>query len=397
MTTTLRSRLLASHLVVAAVGALALAVVAATVTNIAFNVRLRDRPRMMGGPPGGGNVQTADELQAALSESLAWALTVGVLAAVITAGIAAVFVARRISRPVEEVRAATHRMARGDFRSEIPLPADAELAELASDVNALGARLAETELHRTRLIGEVAHELRTPLTTIRASMEGLIDGVVAPDPEVFARIAEEASRLHRLADDLTVLAQAEEGVIPLRPAAIDLGAVATAASERLAAQFEDKGVALVTSGLLPLPVRADPDRVTQILTNLLGNALTHTPEGGTVIVSGGRADGTAWVSVSDSGDGIPADQIDRIFERFYRVPDASHPAGRGIGLTIARGMARAHGGDVTVVSDGPGTGAAFRLTLPVEAWRRDVVRHAEATNGPRGCAGLDRWRATPPG
>lgn len=397
MTTTLRSRLLASHLVVAAVGALALAVVAATVTNIAFNVRLRDRPRMMGGPPGGGNVQTADELQAALSESLAWALTVGVLAAVITAGIAAVFVARRISRPVEEVRAATHRMARGDFRSEIPLPADAELAELASDVNALGARLAETELHRTRLIGEVAHELRTPLTTIRASMEGLIDGVVAPDPEVFARIAEEASRLHRLADDLTVLAQAEEGVIPLRPAAIDLGAVATAASERLAAQFEDKGVALVTSGLLPLPVRADPDRVTQILTNLLGNALTHTPEGGTVIVSGGRADGTAWVSVSDSGDGIPADQIDRIFERFYRVPDASHPAGRGIGLTIARGMARAHGGDVTAVSDGSGTGAAFRLTLPVEACRRDVVRHAEATNGPRGCAGLDRWRATPPG
>lgn len=364
MTTTLRSRLLASHLVVAAVGALALAVVAATVTNIAFNVRLRDRPRMMGGPPGGGNAQTANELQAALSESLTWALIIGVLAAVVTAGVAAVFVARRVSRPVEDIRAATHRMARGEFRSEIPLPADAELAELARDVNALGARLAETELHRTRLIGEVAHELRTPLTTIRASMEGLIDGVVAPDPEVFARVAQEASRLHRLADDLTVLAQAEEGVIPLRLAAIDLGAVATSASERLAAQFEDKGVALVASGLVPLTVRADPDRVTQILTNLLGNALTHTPGGGTVTVSGGRADGTAWIVVSDSGDGIPVDQVDRIFERFYRVPDASHPAGRGIGLTIARGMARAHGGDVTATSDGPGAGATFRLTLP---------------------------------
>jgi histidine kinase len=364
MTTTLRSRLLVSHLIVAAVGAGALVIVAAIVTNIAFNVRLRDRMGMMGRPPAGGNVATTNQLQNALSESLAWALVIGVVAAVATAGVVAIFVARRISQPVEQIRAATHRMARGEFRSEVPLPADAELAELARDVNALGARLAESELHRSRLIGEVAHELRTPLTTIRASMEGLIDGVVTPDPEVFARIAEEASRLHRLADDLTLLSQAEESAIPLRPAAIDLGAIAASASARLAAQFEDKGVALVASGLPSLPVQADSDRVTQVLTNLLGNAVTHTPEGGSVTVSGGRAGRTAWIAITDTGDGIPAGQVDRIFERFYRVPDASHPAGRGIGLTIARGMARAHGGDVTATSAGVGKGATFRLTLP---------------------------------
>jgi signal transduction histidine kinase len=363
VTTTLRSRLLASHLVVAAVGAGALVIVAGTVTNVAFRGRLHDGMGIMGGRSGNGD-PTNNELQNALSESLAWALVIGVLAAVVTAGFAAIFVARRISRPVEEIRAATHRMARGEFRSEIPLPADAELAELARDVNALGARLAESELHRSRLIGEVAHELRTPLTTIRASMEGLIDGVVAPDPEVFARIAEEASRLHRLADDLTLLSQAEESAIPLRPTAVDLGTVAASAAARLAAQFEDKGVALVVSDFPPLPVRADSDRVTQILTNLLGNAMTHTPEGGSVTVSGGRVDDTAWIAVSDTGDGIPAGQVDRIFERFYRVPDASHPAGRGIGLTIARGMARAHGGDVTATSDGIGKGATFRLMLP---------------------------------
>jgi signal transduction histidine kinase len=255
-------------------------------------------------------------------------------------------------------------MARGEYRSEIPLPTDAELAELARDVNALGARLAESELHRTRLIGEVAHELRTPLTTIRASMEGLIDGVVAPDPEVFARIADEASRLHRLADDLTLLSQAEESAIPLRVADIDLGVVARAAAERLSAQFEDKGVALVLAEPPPLPIRADADRVTQILMNLLGNALTHTPEGGSVAVTGSRDADVASVEVTDTGRGIPAGHIDRIFERFYRVPDASHPAGRGIGLTIARGMARAHGGDVTAASGGHGAGATFRLTLP---------------------------------
>jgi len=364
VTTTLRSRLLASHLVVAAVGAGALVIVAATVTNVAFRVRLRDRPGMMGVPPRDGNKAFTNQLQAALAESLTWALVIGVLVAVATAGVAALIVARRISRPVEQIRAATHRMARGEFRIEIPLPADAELADLARDVNALGARLAESELHRTRLIGEVAHELRTPLTTIRASMEALIDGVVAPDPEVFARIAEEASRLHRLADDLTLLSQAEESAIPLRVSAIDLGAIAHAACERLEAQFDDKGVELVVASLPPLVVSADPDRVTQILTNLLGNAMTHTPEGGSVTVSGGRADGAAWIAVSDTGAGIRPAEISRIFERFYRVPDASHPAGRGIGLTIARGMARAHGGDVTATSGGLGKGATFRLTLP---------------------------------
>ena len=364
MTTTLRSRLLASHLVVAAVGATALVIVAAIVTNVAFKVRLRDRPGMMGGPQGGGNASNTNELQTALSESLGWALIVGVLAAVVTAGIAAAIVARRISTPIEQIREATHRMARGEYRSEIPLPSDAERAELARDVNALGARLAESELHRTRLIGEVAHELRTPLTTIRASMEGLIDGVVAPDPEVFARIADEASRLHRLADDLTLLSQAEESAIPLRVTDMDLGVVARAAAERLSAQFEDKHVALVLAEIPSLPVRADPDRVTQILTNLLGNALTHTPEGGSVAVTGTLGAGVASIEVADTGSGIPADQIDRIFERFYRVPDASHPAGRGIGLTIARGMARAHGGDVTATSGGHGTGSTFRLTLP---------------------------------
>ncbi len=363
MTTSLRSRLLASHLVVAAVGAGSLVIVAAVVTSVVFRVRLRDRGGMMGGPPGGAGPNN-DELEAALGNALAWALIVGVLAAFITAGVAAIFVARRISRPVETIRAATHRIARGDFRSEVALPADAELAELARDVNALGSRLAESELHRTRLIGEVAHELRTPLTTIRASMEGLMDGVVAPDAAVFARIADEASRLHRLADDLIVLSQAEEGAIPLRVAPLDLREVARSAAQRLAAQFQHKGVTLTVADGGPLPVVADRDRITQVLTNLLGNALTHTPRRGSVDVTGGEGDGRAWIDVRDTGDGIPPGEIDRIFERFYRVPDASHPAGRGIGLTIARGMARAHGGDVTADSDGPGAGATFHVELP---------------------------------
>jgi len=367
VTTSLRTRLLGSHLAVAAVGAVALGVVVGVVTNIAFRGRIRDGMGMggMGGGPGGPPPDpTADEVQHALSVSLGWALLIGVAAAVVTAGVAALVVARRISTPIESIRGATHRIARGEYRDEVPLPADEELAGLARDVNALGARLADSELHRTRLIGEVAHEMRTPLTTIRASMEGLIDGIVQPDPTVYARVASEASRLHRLADDLALLSQTEERAIPLHLGDTDLRVLAADAVERLAPQFDDKGVTLTLEDFSSLPVRADGDRIAQVLTNLLGNALTHTPDGGTVAVRGGSGDGAAWVEVVDSGRGIAADQIDRVFERFFRVPNASHPAGRGIGLTIARGLARAHDGDVTAASDGPGTGAAFRLTLP---------------------------------
>ncbi len=231
-------------------------------------------------------------------------------------------------------------------------------------MNALGARLADTELHRTRLIGEVAHEMRTPLTTIRASMEGLIDGVVEPDATVFAQVANEASRLHRLADDLTLLSQTEERAVPLHPQGVELRSLAKEAIERLAPQYDDKRVTLTLADFPTLPVRADADRIAQVLTNLLGNALTHTPEKGSVTVHGGSTDATAWIDVTDTGRGIAAANLDRVFERFYRVPNASHPAGRGIGLTIARGLARAHDGDVTATSDGPDKGATFRLTLP---------------------------------
>ena len=364
MRTTLRSRLLVSHLLVAAVGVVALVVVAAIVTNVVFRGRVHGGmgPRM--GQGGGAPPNSGIDVESALSASLSIALPLAAAAAIVTAGVAALIVARRISQPVEQIRGATHRMARGEYRNEVPLPADAELAGLASDVNALGARLADSELHRTRLIGEVAHEMRTPLTTIRASMEGLIDGVMKPDPTVFANVASEASRLHRLADDLTLLSQTEERAIPLRLADVDLRALTRDAMERLRPQYEDKGVALVLADGPTLPARADADRIAQILTNLLGNALTHTPAGGTVSVHGFAAPDGVAVEVTDTGRGIAPDHLDRVFERFYRVPDASHPAGRGIGLTIARGMARAHGGDVTATSDGPGLGSSFRLSLP---------------------------------
>ena len=184
---------------------------------------------------------------------------------------------------------------------------------------------------------------------------------------MFAAIADEASRLQRIVDDLTLLSRADEGTLEIEVTDLDLGVVAAGAAERLRPQFEYADVDLVIEvgdPPEPIPVRGDVGRLTQVLSNLLGNALGHSPTGGTVTVRCGRQNSLAFVDVIDNGPGIAADEIDHIFERFYR---GSRPetggAGRGIGLTIARSLARAHGGDVVVDSEGPG--ARFRLTVPV--------------------------------
>lgn len=356
----LRTRLFTSYLLVIAVGTLAMLAVGALLTPSLFQARLGRMGRGAGGPGG-----TSAELHTALTDSLGIALVVGLAVALIAAGTVAALLGRRILRPIGAVRAATHRMATGDYGEHVPVPQEEELAGLARDVNALGLALAETEQRRARLIGEVAHELRSPLTTIRASMEGLIDGVLAPTEESFAAIADEAARLQRLADDLTLLSQAEEHAIPLRLEAADLAELAALAVERLRPQFDLEGVVLRIDPSQPLPVRVDRDRIAQVFTNFLGNALTHTLSGGTVTIRGGVDASVGWVDIIDTGSGIPEDELERIFDRFYRISNPDHPAGRGIGLTIARSIARAHRGDVTAASHGPGTGATFRLAVPL--------------------------------
>jgi histidine kinase len=321
---------------------------------------------------------TESQLRTALDESLLPALLIGVAAALVAAAIVATFVGRRLLRPIDEMRAAARRMAAGDYAVTVPIPVEAELASLAHDVNRLGEHLATTEQRRTRLLGEVTHEMRTPLTVIRGQMEGLVDGVVVPSDEVYSSVADEAARLQRLVDDLTLLSRVDEGTLSLQLVDLDLVAVAIEATERLRPQFEHAEVALVTDparAARPLPVRGDRDRLIQVLSNLLGNALGHTPAGGTVSVTAGRDDSVAWVEVTDTGSGIPADQLEHVFERFYRGPGPgvagrSAHVGRGLGLTIARSLARAQGGDVTGSSPGPGHGATFRVTVPSAALGR---------------------------
>ncbi len=364
----LRTRLFLSYVVVVLAGAITMFIVGTVVTQSEYGRRLGGLG--VGNRQGRGAQVSEAELNTALDDSLTSALLIGSAAALLVAAIVAWFVGNRLLRPIDDLRSATRQMAAGDYSAKVPVPTEVELASLADDVNELGEHLATTEQRRSLLLGEVTHELRTPITVIRGQMEALIDGVVAPSDEVYVTVADEASRLQRLVDDLTMLSRADEGVLRIEPTALDLSSVATGAAERLRPQFDNEEVALVVEASAPLPVVGDRDRLTQVVTNLLGNALGHTPAGGVVTLRSGRGGAVAWVEVADTGNGIAVDELERIFDRFYRGVDASPVtgrsarAGRGIGLTIARSLARAHGGDVVASSHGPGTGATFRLTVP---------------------------------
>ena len=259
---------------------------------------------------------------------------------------------------------ATRKMAGGTYGVEVPVPAVTELGALAEDVNRLGAALAETEQRRAALVSDLAHELRTPLTTVRGFLEGLTDGVFEPTPDVLADLTEEVARLQRLVGDLNVLSRADEGTLPLDLARRDVAQVAASVAGRLAPQFADKGVVLEVDAPEAVPALIDGDRVTQLLTNVVGNALAYTEPGGRVTVAVRRAGAQVTVEVVDTGRGIAADELPRVFDRFHRADRSG--SGTGVGLTIARSIARAHGGDVTAESAGLGDGSTFVVRLPVD-------------------------------
>lgn len=361
-------RLFASYALVVVVGALT-----AYLTVRLLAPRLFDhqvgmmRGRGMMSSPG----QSAT-VHSAFASALNTALLVGVLASAAVAGVVAAVVTRRLLRPLDAVRTATRRIAAGQYDASVPPPREPELAALADDVNTLAGALADTETRRTRLLGDVAHEMRTPLTALDGYVEGLIDGVFAATSDNFAAMGDELRRLHRLADDLSTLSRTEEQRLEMHRESIDVAEVTARVCTRLRPQFDDAGVTLELHTVESLPASADPDRVAQVLSNLLGNALRATPYGGRVTVTGRRTDRMLDVTVSDTGEGLRSEDLDRVFERFYRAPSRNgRSPGSGVGLTIARGIARASGGDLVAASAGPGRGATFRLTLPMRAPAED--------------------------
>jgi len=308
----------------------------------------------------GSGLGGADEaLQIALLRAIAGASGLAALLALLT-GLA---VARRITRPVTQLIRVTRAMGGGDRAARVgPVAAPGELRELATAFDQMADGLDREEQLRRDLVADIAHELRTPIAVLQAGHEALLDGVAEPTPEQLASLRDEVLRLARMVGDLQTLAAADAAAMQLTLRPGDLAGIAATAADSLAGQFEAAGITLCRQ-LTPVPVLADAHWLHQVVTNLLTNALKFTPAGGRVTIEAGPADGQARLRVSDTGAGIPAEELPRIFNRFWRGRQASTVSGSGIGLAIAAELAQAHGGQLTAASQ-PGQGTELTLTLP---------------------------------
>lgn len=353
-------RLVVGQLLVVLAGAATLVVVAVLVAPPIF----RDHVRRGMGPV---SDVVAGHLDTALGETLTLSLVLGVGASVLAAVGVSWLLATRLARPVEDLsRTAAHLAAgRLDARATGPVTDD-ELADLTRAFNEMADALEHTDHTRRRLLADLAHELRTPLATIEAYHEGLADGVVEPDGDTTAVLAEATGRLRRLIEDVGVLSEAEEGRLSLDLQPHDVGEVVAAAVAAVRPAAEQAGVNLrVERPDAPVRAHADRDRLGQVLGNLLGNALAHTPPGGTVSVAVADRGDVATVTVADTGAGIAPEHLAHVFDRFYRADPARHrPGGSGLGLTISRALVTQQGGTLTAASDGPGHGATFTVVLP---------------------------------
>jgi signal transduction histidine kinase len=283
------------------------------------------------------------------------------------------FASHRFTSPLSEVMQAADRLAGGDLGVRVDVEGGSELRHLAESFNRMARALETADRQRRELLADVAHELRTPLAIIQGNLEGLRDGVYQPLPEHLDLVLEEAQKLGRLVDDLQLLTLAEAGQLSLDLQNLDVGQLLADICEAFAVQADEAGIDLaVQAGVGLPPVLGDPQRLGQVLGNLVNNALRHTPAGGRVTL-GAEPFAAAGVPsavrlwVADTGEGIAAGDLPRIFDRFWRGdPARSHEAGAGmgLGLAIARSLVEAHGGHIWAESEGlPGRGAVVSFVL----------------------------------
>lgn len=271
---------------------------------------------------------------------------------------------RRLARPVGDVIEAVGRVAEGDLRARVAVRGSREGRALARAFNAMASRLEVGEDVRRRLLADVSHELRTPLSVVQGNLEALVDGVHPADEAHLVAILEETKVLSRLVEDLRTLSLAESGALALHREAIDIGALVRETVASFASRAESMGVSLDADASSGMPqVDADPVRAREILSNLIANALRYTPPDGRITVVARAEDPGVAIEVRDTGAGIAPEQIDRIFNRFYKSAESR---GAGLGLAIAKQLVEAHGGRISATSV-VGLGTTIRFTLPAEA------------------------------
>jgi two-component system, OmpR family, sensor histidine kinase BaeS len=296
--------------------------------------------------------------------ALAIVLTV-ILTLVFVATVLAAGAFRRMANPVGDVMAALGRVADGDYAVRVNEHGPPEARTLTRAFNAMAQRLERQEEQRRGLLMDISHELRTPLAVLQGNLEGMLDGVYPRDDAHVAMVLEETQVLARLIEDLHTVTQAESLELKLARTPTDLAEIAGESIASFRVQAEGAGVTLRLLAEPGLPrVHVDPERMRQVLSNLLSNALRYTPPGGTIRVRcSAGASQEVVLAVEDSGHGIPAEHLPHIFDRFYKSKDSR---GTGLGLAIAKSLVTAHGGQITAQS-APEEGTTIRVTLPVSA------------------------------
>ena len=356
----LSTRLFIAQSLIVAAGAVTLVLVAFAIAPGLFRGHLR---HMMG-----MSADMTNDLESALLTTLLASFGLAVGAALVTSLAVSWFITRRLAGPLSELSGVATRIADGDYAARMPPSRlGSELAAVDDAFNRMAATLQNTERRRLELLADLAHELRTPIATVDSFLEGIEDGVIPATPDTWRTLRDQTRRLDRLADDIDGLSRAEERRADLRIEPLDADAVVDEAVRAAATGYADKGVVLEhRASPAPARVLADPDRLREILDNLLGNALRHTPMGGSVTVTTSSSAEEVTIAVADTGEGIAAEHLPHVFDRFYRADPARSRAtgGSGIGLTIARALAQAHGGRLHAASPGLGAGATFTLTLP---------------------------------
>jgi signal transduction histidine kinase len=291
----------------------------------------------------------------------------GALIGAVIALLLGVFLSRTLTRPIRELTQATHAVSEGDLSQQVPVRSNDELGELARAFNKMSAELSRSVNARKQMTADIAHELRTPLSLILGHAEAVHDGVLPPTRENFEIIREEASRLEHLVNDLRTLSLADAGELTINPQVIEPERLINEVAGLYQFETQRKNISLDVETASPLPnIEIDPGRMTQVLTNILDNAIRHTPEGGRIVLSVKRENDHVQLIVQDGGLGVPPEYLDRIFERFYRT-DASRQregdGGSGLGLAIAKSIVLAHGGQLSAENES-GKGLRIIISLP---------------------------------
>lgn len=308
------------------------------------------------------------------------ALLIAALGAAGLALLLGIFLARSVTRPVRDLTAAAHAMAEGQLGQQLAVRSKDELGQLTSAFNRMSADLERANLLRRQMTADIAHDLRTPLAVITGYLEGLRDGVLKPTPQRYEVLFNEAHHLQRLVEDLRTLSLADAGELTMNrapEAPADL-------LERLAQAFQQRAeqqkvsLKLQVEEALPI-INVDPERIEQVLGNLVSNALRYTPEGGEIWLIARREANAVVLEVQDDGTGINPEALPHIFERFYRGDESRQGDGSGLGLAISKSVVELHGGTLTAKSEAIGSGSTFTIRLPLDLRLAPTENRAEGS------------------